>query len=327
MKNVIFAVFARCMRFFYALGLETTIRRIPAAVSFAKFAYRYLKPEGTVMVTVEGHKMFVDTHDSGVAFRLLSLRTFEPKLTEVFKQMVTPGDVVVDIGANIGYFTLLASDLVGEQGKVYAFEPAPENFALLNKSLVANGAVNVHAVQKALSSSGGSGRLLLGEENWGSHRIVQTVTDGQSVEVEMISMDEFFDNGNQKVDAIKIDAEGSEIRILRGASRVLKNNPDLVLFSELNPKLLGTDGHSPNEYVRLLVDQGFVTYAVDDIGRRIDYLTFDQLEVLVEDLLHRPAGRDYVSLLSVRGEKTLVAHRVLSRPMQPRTVNPTVNLI
>jgi len=306
-KNFTFAVLARCIRFFYALRLESAIRRIPIAVSFIRFAYRRLKPEGTVMVTVEGHKMFVDTRDYGVAFRLLSVQTFEPKLTEVFKRILRPGDVVVDIGANIGYFTLLASGLVGELGRVYAFEPAPDNFALLNKNLTANASKNVYAIQKALSSHKGSGKLLLEAKNWGSHRIVETVADGQSVEVEMISMDEFFTNGNQRVDAIKMDAEGSEIRILHGASGLLRNNPDLALFSELHPKVLRAAGHCPNQYLRMLVDQGFVMYAIDEIDRQVEHLVPDQLEALVQDLLHRPVGRDYLTLVCLRRERALTA--------------------
>ena len=308
-KNFAFAFFTRCMRLLYALGLERTIRRFAVAVALGRFAYRRLKPAGTVMVTVEGHKMFIDTRDSGVAFRLLSLQTYEPKLTEAFKQMVKPGDVVVDIGANIGYFTLLASRLVGERGRVYAFEPAPQNFALLSKNLTANGSRNVRAFQRAVSSSRGSGKLLVQGENWGSYRIVDSIADGQSVEVEIISMDEFFENGHQKVNVVKMDAEGSEVRILQGSSRVLKNNPDLVLFSELNPKLLMAAGHCPKEHLRTLLAHGFAIYAIDDIDRCVQHLALDQLEVLVQDLLHRPVGRDYLTLVCVRGERALTGRR------------------
>lgn len=304
MKNFTFAFFVRCMRFLYALGLERTIRRIPVAVALGRFAYRRLKPAGTVMVTIEGHKMFIDTRDSGVAFRLLSLQTYEPKLTEAFKQMVMPGDVVVDIGANIGYFTLLASRIVGEQGRVYAFEPAPQNFALLSKNLAANGYRNVRAFRKALSSGRGSGKLLVQGDNWGNRRIVESIGDGQSVEVEMISMDEFFENG-QNVNVVKMDAEGSEVRILQGASRVLKSNPDLVLFSELNPKLLKDAGHGPNEHLLMLFRCGFAIYAIDDIYRRVQRLAPDQLETLVQDLLNRPTGTDYLTLVCLRGERAL----------------------
>lgn len=307
MKNFAFALFARCMRFFYSLGLERAVRRIPVAVSLGRFAYHRLKPAGTVMVAVEGQKMFIDTRDSGVGFRLLSLQAYEPKLTELFKQVVMPGDVVVDIGANIGYFTLLASRLVGEQGRVYAFEPAPENFALLSKSLTANGSRNVRAFQKAVSNNRGSAKLLLGEENWGSHRIVESAAEGQLVEVEITSLDEFFGNGHQKLDVVKMDAEGSEARILQGASRVLKTNPDLVLFLELNPKLLKAAGHCPNDHLRMLIDQGFAMYVIDDISGRVQHLALDQSEALVQNLLHRTVGRDYLTLLCLRGERAPTA--------------------
>jgi FkbM family methyltransferase len=309
MKKYIFAVYARCMRFVYALGLEATVRKIPGAMFLGRFVYCRLKPGGVVLVDIQGRKMFVDSRDSGVAFRLLSLQTYEPELTKLFEQMVKPGDVVVDVGANIGYFTLLASKLVGERGRVYAFEPAPETFALLKRSIAANDSGNVCALQKALWNVRASGKLLLEGENWGANRIIDSETGGHSIEVEMVSMDEFFENGHQKVDVVKIDAEGAEINILNGATAVLQKNPDLVLFAEFNPKLLEAAGQHPERYIQVIASHGFTIYAVDDIAGSTTQLAVDQMGALIQEMLHRPAGSDFVTLLCVRGQKTAIAGR------------------
>lgn len=96
---------------------------------------------------VQGHKMFLDSKDS---LRLSIHGIYEPLETELAKKEVKKGNVVLDIGANIGYYTLIFAKLVGEDGKVFAFEPDPTNFALLKKNVEMNGYKNVMFVQKAV---------------------------------------------------------------------------------------------------------------------------------------------------------------------------------
>src|SRR3989344_9219581 len=103
---------------------------------------RYMKSPMTV---IDGHTVYVDPVDS---LRLTTRGYYEPYLTRVFDQHIKKGDTVLDIGANIGYHTLHFARLVGETGKVYAFEPHPSNFALLKKNIEANGYKNVVLVQK-----------------------------------------------------------------------------------------------------------------------------------------------------------------------------------
>lgn len=87
------------------------------------------------------------------------LNDFEPEVTEVFLSHVMPGDVVLDIGAHIGYYTVLAARSVGNEGRVIAFEPDPQNYSLLVKNVAKNGYRNVTAVQKAVSWNSGYAQL------------------------------------------------------------------------------------------------------------------------------------------------------------------------
>ncbi len=105
-----------------------------------RFLYRATKPS---CVEVMGFKLHFDPKDRVMSHYLLEDRAWEPVETEALRQELRRGDVVVDVGANIGYYTILASRLVGEGGKVYAFEPEPDNFAMLQKNLKANGCTNV----------------------------------------------------------------------------------------------------------------------------------------------------------------------------------------
>src|SRR5437867_3185244 len=95
---------------------------------------------------VRGHWMHLDPTDSVVSPTLRHFGVFEPFETQLVQQMVRPGDVVLDVGANIGYYTLIFAELVGEQGHVYAFEPDPRNFAFLAKNVHSNRYRNVTLV-------------------------------------------------------------------------------------------------------------------------------------------------------------------------------------
>lgn len=134
------------------------------------------------------------------------------------------GELVLDIGANIGYYTLLMSKMVGESGKVYAFEPEPKNFEILQKNIKLNNANNVVIEKLALSDKVGRSFIALSEDS-GQHRISDS-----GLEIQTTTIDEYF--GNKKIDFIKMDAEGSEGKILRGMSQ----RPDMI--TEFYYKLL-----------------------------------------------------------------------------------------
>lgn len=122
----------------------------------------------TTFAEVDGHKMFLDSKDS---LNLSINGIYEPLQTELVKKEIKKGDVVLDIGANIGYYTLIFAKLVGEDGKVFVFEPAPTNFSFLKKNVEINSYKNVVLVQKAVSNKTGKLKLYLSEDNIGDHRI------------------------------------------------------------------------------------------------------------------------------------------------------------
>jgi len=105
---------------------------------------------GTTFTEVDGNKMFLDPKDDSLGLSINDI--YEPFITDFFKSEIKKGDVVFDIGANIGYFTLIFAKLVGENGKVFAFEPSPDVFAILQKNVEINGYKNIVLSQKAVSS-------------------------------------------------------------------------------------------------------------------------------------------------------------------------------
>ena len=106
---------------------------------------------------VRGRVMHLDPSDTGVTPLLFYRGMMDPLETQLVQELVRSGDTVIDIGANVGYYTLLFSELVGETGRVIAFEPDPNNFALLERNVLGNGCRNVTLVPKAVAATTGRG--------------------------------------------------------------------------------------------------------------------------------------------------------------------------
>lgn len=180
------------------------IRRRPGLSRFTllkqlyKFLYRSLLPQKSItLVPVHEHKMYVDIGDmGGVISTLLSRGIYEKQTTKVFRSIVGRGMVCLDIGANVGYFTLIAAKLVGEKGKVFAFEPEPHNFDLLVKNIALNGYDNVTPVQKAISNKNGKAKLFLNTFDGGGHTLARAAQNDKffegSIEVEVQTLGSFF---------------------------------------------------------------------------------------------------------------------------------------
>ncbi len=220
----------------------------------------------TQTYTVNQHIMYLDNQDS---LNLASGVVFEPNEVALIKEHVKKGDTVIDIGANIGYYTLLFAQLVGESGQVIAFEPDPENFALLHKNIILNQYNNVKLLQKAVSNQNKQTYLYLCDDNKGMHRLYDSVCCRGRVEVETICLDDYLPKIVKKVDFIKIDIEGAEYDALRGMEKILyQQRPKLL--TEFSPAALFEYGIKPQIYVDFLTQLGFDLYQVDEKLNLID---------------------------------------------------------
>lgn len=231
-----------------------------------------LKPN---FVTSRGHKIFIDKHDATISQELILSGKWEDFETEIFSQYIHPGDIVVDIGAHIGWYTLIAAKLVGKTGKVYSFEPDTTNFNLLTKNVQANGYHNVVLIKKAVSNKTDSAQLFINNENTGDHRIFDTDKNRRSVTIETITLDDYFRNITEQIDLIKMDIQGWEMQALQGARRVVTTNKHLKLITELQPSYIHLSGQKPREYLALLRKHGFKLYQIDEFKRKFKLVTSD----------------------------------------------------
>ena len=273
------------------------INRIPGASSVYHLLNEllWLWPTKAVM-EIEGSKMYLNSHASGAmktAFRgYIRSHGKENLTTQIFKRVVKEGHTVVDAGANIGYFTLLAARLVGNKGKVYSFEPAPKNHEMLLKNIALNEYENVVPIQKAVSNTAGTVRLYLSSKDIGAHTIRQHHDKmqfdekefGEFVEVESVALDEFFDGKTHPIDVIKIDIEGSEMAALLGMDRIIRENQNLKMFIEFYPSAIREMGYSPEKLVdKLLNGYGFSITAIDELRSPSNqYLKINSIDELMD---------------------------------------------
>jgi FkbM family methyltransferase len=211
-------------------------------------------------IRVEGSLMRVD--ECGDIFA----DWFEREATQFIKAMLRPGMTAVDVGAHIGYYTLLASRCVGPEGRVYAFEPHPQNYKKLQENAKRNAYRNIALVPKAISHATGTAKL---HRNGGSmgDSLYAPDTPQASMSVDTTTLDDFFRSlGWPDVHLLKIDIEGGEWAALEGASELLRRSSNLCLVCEYLPELIRRAGRDPEAFRDYLVTLGCSTRTLDDIN-------------------------------------------------------------
>jgi FkbM family methyltransferase len=187
---------------------------------------------------------------------------YEPDVTRLVRARVRPGMTIVDAGANVGYYTLLASPQIGSTGQIYAFEPDPLNFTYLSRNIDSNGCSNSTALPIALAGTTGVGTFV--RDVHGAEGFLTTRKHHvETLDVSVVTLDSFFEARYwPSVDLIKIDVEGSEASVLRGMHELSRRNPKLELIMELNSPALSRSDATMEDVAGLLRELGFHSYRV-----------------------------------------------------------------
>jgi FkbM family methyltransferase len=165
---------------------------------------------------------------------------------------------IADVGANQGLYTLYFSRQ-SPKGRVYAFEPDPSLFASLEENIKQNGAENVLLFNAAAADRTAKLTLRAGRFNRGDNRIVPAhLASVETTDVDAMPLDDAISEG--RLDLLKIDVQGFEVQVLRGAERLILANPDLAIFSEFWPHGLRMAGAGPEEFLEILAKAGFSIY-------------------------------------------------------------------
>jgi len=212
-------------------------------------------------ILLEEGWLFLNKKDPVVS-GALALGVYEQDEIKLFKSLIKPGMTILDIGANIGYYTLVASHHAESSGKVLSFEPEPENYKILKKNT--QNKKNTQVFQYALGDKKTEKKLYLSSSNKGKHSLAPLEGESNSIQVPIITLDEVLQEINiDKVDIIKMDIEGAEALAFAGMSETLKKSPTCIIFCEFYPEALTLMGSNPLNFLSDLSNRGFVIYEIE----------------------------------------------------------------
>ena len=225
------------------LSYKRSLYRNPTISHLIRKGLNRFAPEGLSIVSIasganEGLKMRLDLHSEKDYW----LGTYESELQKAIGKLVKPGQIVYDIGANIGFVTLLFARQTGPQGHVFAFEALPANVNRLRQSVELNRyQERVSVIQAAVQDHTGQAEFLVGPSD-GMGKVQgsagrDSIDYEQRIQVEGISIDEFIENsGNPPPDIIKLDIEGGEILALPGMASLLQEGRPILLIELHGPE-------------------------------------------------------------------------------------------
>lgn len=221
---------------------------------------------------VDGCKMYLSRGGGpspSFAMALLSGK-YEQGTKRLLERLIHKDVTVMDVGAHVGYYALLFARWVGPGGRVFAFEPAPHNYALLRKNVELNGCTNIVCIPKAVSDRSGTVRLFLSSQGNDRHSIFEnprSIVHESSREVPAVSLDQFLaDEGWPRVALVKMDVEGAEPLALEGMQETIRRSPGLKLVAECAPEALRSAGRDPVDFLRRLVGLGFAVNSIEEGG-------------------------------------------------------------
>ena len=226
-----------------------------------------------------GDKLVISVHDcrdTEVSETIKRDAIWEPDETALLVNLLKKDQIVLDIGANIGNFSLIAASLVGAQGQVLAFEPDPTNYGLLKKNIRLNQQSQILPVQVALSNESSEGFLYLNADNLGDHQLFAKDNDREKVKISIKRGDDALPSRMISVNFIKIDTQGSEFHALQGLATTITNSlPTLTMLLEFWPNGLRQSGISGHQLLDLLMGFQFEFYLLKHSS--LIPISYDQL--------------------------------------------------
>lgn len=221
---------------------------------------------GETTIDFRGMALTLNTKDISMVPALIN-NNFEEYELEIFGKLIKSGTTILDVGGNIGIYSLIASKKTGSNGHVYAFEPVPENIDLLSKNLKQNNITNVTLIKKAVGDFDGLVQMEIEEDSLATHHVSKNPKNSASVKVTTI--DSFVKLKKiKKIELVKMDIEGYEGYAIEGASETLKQK-SLKLLTEFSADFINRSGKDPLEVAKALLDTFKYCYHVNEKGKEL----------------------------------------------------------
>lgn len=213
--------------------------------------------------TLHGVKLIIDpANDSGVELSVYQTGTYEKGTIQLLQQFLKPGSTFVDIGANIGLMSAIASHTTGQSGKVIAIEPNPETISILRENLLLNACTNVQILEVGLAAEAGEAVLFENRHvNRGGASLINQsrICDplNRSHDVQLSTLDEVCKN--EQIALVKIDVEGFELEVLKGGANTLRRDRPVIIV-EVSAAREGQNNPSPADVYRFLDQFGIYRF-------------------------------------------------------------------
>ena len=271
-------------------AVDSLVERRPWSFPGVLFLHRRLSrvlgKESILVVKGDGHKFYAATRDVNITDFLVRSGSldYERLQAKLINNALKPSMTVLDIGANIGYYTLMIARGLQGSGQVYSFEPEPFNFRLLAANVKTNGYTNITLVRKAVCEVDGEVSIFKDVDHYGAHSLwSNNITHLSSVErVSAITLDSFSENV-ERVDLIKMDIQGAEGGAIRGGERLLSEQHP-ILFFEISPCLLRHAGDDLQSIVDLLQSWGYELSVINEKRQTLEILDVGKLESQYKNL-------------------------------------------
>jgi len=270
--------------------LSSFTERRPWSFPAALLLYRKLScalhTDDILLVRADGHRVYAAARDMHITDALAKSGSlhYEKLQTKLIRRALKPSMTVLDIGANVGYYSLMiARDLKGS-GRIYAFEPEPFNFRLLKANININGYANITPIRQAVSDVDETVTLFKDFGNCGAHSLWSDNV-GQISGVEHIpatTLDSFVRTIGT-VDLIKMDIQGAEARAIRGGEHLLSEQHP-ILFFEIAPRLLQHAGDDTQAITELLQSWDYELRVIDEDEQKLESVDVAKLESRCKDL-------------------------------------------
>jgi FkbM family methyltransferase len=233
---------------------NTPIQRLPLTTSIYRKVFRFGNPGDEITADFRGIKLTASTRDATIVPGLVG-GFYEKLELDVFERISNLSNTIIDVGANIGLYACIAASRGPDSCTVVAFEPVPENLQYLRQNLEQNNlSARVVVEGKAIGESAGDIKIYLAEGSIGTHSPSSENALGSTtyISAPMVTLDEYAAEHLQRpVDVLKVDVEGYEGAVLRGASHMLRHNSP-TLFAEFVPFHLENCGFSPVDFLDII---------------------------------------------------------------------------
>ena len=248
--------------FLLAQARKTGISRLKTIRKIHDFFKGHLRSNAVpFVINIQGFRI------KGLSWLDYLSGAYEPETTALFKKTIKSGWTIIDVGADMGYYSLLSAKLTGPEGQVFAFEPYsfPYKEHLL-KNIALNNFKNIVPVKKAADEKNIKREFFVNSRSFYDVKRNFSGSSDEIEKIECVTLDEFFKDYKRPINLVKIDVEGAEIKVLKGMSGILKKNKDIKLIIEIFPQGLAAAGSSPEEVVSLLKSHGLKFYWINDDG-------------------------------------------------------------